>query len=154
GLAVDLGAGTGRDTAELLRRGWRVVAIDGQADAVARLRALGGNGRLEVVHSRFETATWPDCDLVNASFALPFCPRPRFPALWRQIVASLVSGGRFAGQLFGVNDEWARTGLVVHTRAEVEELLAPFEIEHLEEVDREGKTAVGTSKHWHLFHVV
>jgi hypothetical protein len=53
-----------------------------------------------------------------------------------------------------VNDEWARTGLVVHTRAEVQELLAPFEIEHLEEVDREGKTAIGTTKHWHLFHVV
>jgi membrane dipeptidase len=154
GLAVDLGAGTGRDTAELLRRGWRVIAIDGQAEAVARLRQLGGDGRLEVVQSRFEDATWPECDLVNASFALPFCPRSRFPALWQRIVDSLASGGRFGGQLFGVNDEWARTGLVVHTRAEVEELLAPFEIEHLEEVDREGKTAIGTTKHWHLFHVV
>jgi membrane dipeptidase len=152
GFAVDLGAGTGRDTAELLRRGWRVLAIDGQGEAVARLRALGGD--LEVVQSRFEDVTWPECDLVNASFALPFCPGPRFPEVWRRIVDSLVPGGRFAGQLFGVNDEWARTGLVVQTRAEVEELLAPFEIEHLEEVDREGKTATGETKHWHLFHVV
>ena len=27
-LAIDLGSGNGRDTAELLRRGWRVTAID------------------------------------------------------------------------------------------------------------------------------
>jgi tellurite methyltransferase len=28
GFAVDLGCGDGRDTIELLRRGWRVLAID------------------------------------------------------------------------------------------------------------------------------
>ena len=37
GLAVDLGAGTGRDTAELLRRGWRVIAIDREPEAIDRL---------------------------------------------------------------------------------------------------------------------
>ena len=42
GLAVDLGAGTGRDTAELLRRGWSVIAIDGEREAIDRLLALAG----------------------------------------------------------------------------------------------------------------
>ena len=32
-------AGTGRDTAELLRRGWRVVAIDREPEAIDRLLA-------------------------------------------------------------------------------------------------------------------
>src|SRR6266540_4136628 len=32
-FAVDLGCGTGRDSAELLRRGWRVLAIDAEAEA-------------------------------------------------------------------------------------------------------------------------
>ncbi|MDP8911225.1 MAG: class I SAM-dependent methyltransferase, partial [Actinomycetota bacterium] len=36
GLAVDLGCGAGRDTAELLRRGWRVVAVDGEPEAIER----------------------------------------------------------------------------------------------------------------------
>ena len=32
--AVDLGCGTGRDTLELLRRGWRVLAIDAEGAAI------------------------------------------------------------------------------------------------------------------------
>src|SRR5690606_3661669 len=33
GFAIDLGCGEGRDSAELLRRGWRVLAIDGHESA-------------------------------------------------------------------------------------------------------------------------
>ena len=81
-------------------------------------------------------------------------PPAEFPALWQRIVDSLEPGGRFSGQLFGDRDEWARTGLVVKTRAEVEELLRPFEIERFEEFEQEGQTVIGKSKQWHLFHVV
>ena len=48
GFAVDLGCGTGRDTFELLRRGWRVLAIDAQDEALRRVRAaVGGYERLD-----------------------------------------------------------------------------------------------------------
>ncbi len=156
GLAVDLGAGTGRDTAELLRRGWSVIAIDGEREAIDRLHALAGppSPRLETRVASFTEARWPTCDLVNASFSLPFAPPGELDALWARIVESLRPGGRFSGQLFGVHDEWAGSGLHVHTRDEVERLLAPFEIERLEEVDEVGTTVVGTNKHWHLFHIV
>ena len=156
GLAVDLGAGTGRDTAELLRRGWSVIAIDGEREAIDRLLTLvgGESPRLETRVGRFEDEPWPQCDLVNASYALPFTRAEQFDALWARIVASLRPGGRFSGQIFGVNDEWAGSGVIVKTRAEVEAMLAPFEVEHLREFDAGDATAVGTSKHWHLFHVV
>jgi membrane dipeptidase len=156
GLAVDLGAGTGRDTAELLRRGWSVIAIDREREAIERLVALvgGPSPRLETQVARYSEASWPDCDLVNASFALPFTPPGELDALWERIVGSLRPGGRFCGQLFGVNDEWAGSGLHAHTRAEVEGMLAPFVIERLEEVDEVGSTVIGRDKHWHLFHVV
>ncbi|HEX4520022.1 MAG TPA: membrane dipeptidase [Gaiellaceae bacterium] len=156
GLAVDLGAGTGRDTLELLRRGWRVIAIDSQQEAIDRVVEIAGEDaeRLEGRVGRFEDAEWPACELVNASFALPFTPSAAFPALWQRIVDSLVPGGRFSGQLFGDRDEWARTGLVVKTRAEVEELLRPFEVERFEELEEEGQTVLGNSKLWHLFHIV
>jgi membrane dipeptidase len=156
GLAVDLGCGTGRDTVELLRAGWKVVAIDGEQDAIDRLRATAGDvdGRLETEVVRFEDARWPECDLVNASFALPFCPPGRFAELWSRIVESIRPGGRFSGQLFGDRDEWAGSGITVQSRAELEELLRPFEVERLDEVEEDGATLLGTPKHWHLYHIV
>lgn len=159
-FAVDLGCGTGRDTLELLRRGWRVLALDGTAEAIERLRArpdLSGRERrrLETRVVRFEDADWPAADLVNSSFALPFCPPEAFPALWRRIERSLRGGGRFSGHLFGDRDGWSdQDDLSFHTRAKLDELLAGFQVERLEEVEEDGLTATGKPKHWHLFHVV
>jgi SAM-dependent methyltransferase len=158
-FAVDLGCGTGRDTVELLRRGWRVLALDGTDEAIDRLRALdlseGERGRLETRVSRFETAEWPPADLVNSSFALPFCPPGDFPVVWERIEQSLRPGGRFSGHLFGDRDEWANEeDMTFQTRAEAEALLDPFEVELFDEVEEDGSTAVGDPKHWHLFNIV
>jgi len=157
GFAVDLGCGDGRDTVELLRRGWSVLAIDAEAEALDRLRArdLPPGARLDTRQARFEASAWPSCQLVNASFSLPLCPPEEFPALWQRIAGSLVPGGRFAGQLYGPRDDWAgRPGTTHHDRAAVESLLAGFEIEMLEEEESDAITPRGHPKHWHIFHIV
>jgi tellurite methyltransferase len=157
-LAVDLGCGDGRDTIELLRRGWRVLAIDAEKRALDRLLQrpdLPSPALLETSCARFEDAVWSDCDLVNASFSLPFCPPARFAALWEGIVRSLRPGGRFAGQLFGEHDDWAGDpGMTSLTRREAEALLAGCTVEHFVEEDADGQTATGKKKHWHIFHIV
>lgn len=160
-FAIDLGCGEGRDTVEMLRRGWRVLAIDGQKDAIQRLRARpdlppGAQERLETLVCPMEAVHLSPTLLVNASFALPFCPPEAFPMLWEQIVASLLPGGRVSGQFFGVRDSWASVAprMTFHTRIEVETLLQPFVIEHLEEAEEDGTTLEGNPKHWHLFHII
>ncbi len=157
-FAVVLGCGDGRDTVELLRRGWRVLAIDGEQEAIARLLSRPNLNleRLETQVTRFEEVILPEqVDLVNASFALPFCPPEYFPGLWEKIVSSLGSGGRFCGQLFGDRDSWAiYTSISHHTREQVEVLLQPFEVEVFEEEDHPGKTALGEQKHWHIYQIV
>lgn len=157
-LAVDLGCGEGRDTVELLRRGWRVLGIDGEPEAIARLlsRPEINSTRLETQVVRFEQMNLPETvDLINASFSLPFCPPEHFPSLWEKIVLSLRSGGRFCGQLFGDRDSWAiYTSMNHHTREQLDLLLQPFEVEMLEEEEHPGKTALGEDKHWHLFQIV
>jgi tellurite methyltransferase len=159
-LAVDLGCGTGRDTVELLRRGWKVLALDATDEAIARLLARDDvseedRRRLQVRVSRFENAEWPAADLVNSSFALPFCPPADFLAVWERIDLSLKGGGRFSGHLFGDRDGWSdEDDMTFHSRAEVDALLARFDVELLDEVEEDGATAVGKRKHWHLFHVV
>ena len=154
---VDLGCGEGRDTVEFLRRGWSVLAVDsdsGGLDWLLARKDLPKTGALSVLNAHMEDADWQRADVINSSFALPFCAPERFADLWRRIVATLPPGGRFAGQLFGPDDDWANPSLTIVTRAEVDALLAPFMLDHFEEQNRPGKDAMGNTKHWHLFNIV
>lgn len=162
GFAVDFGCGEGRDSAELLRRGWSVLAIDGHASAFEFLsrrtdfpKAAKDPERFKTLTARMEDAEWPACDLFNASFSLPFVDPARFDEVWARIVDSIKPGGRFAGQLFGERDTWAALPDRSHqTRARVEELLSAFEVEHFQEEERDGGDCLNNPKHWHVFHVV
>lgn len=157
-LAVDLGCGAGRDTIELLRRGWPTLAADAAKEAVDALRArddLPDGATLETRVSRHEHMTLPPCDLVNASFSLPLCPPPVFAEVWGNVVTALRSGGRFSGQFFGERDSWAdRPGITSLSRSEAERLLEGLETEHFEEEEDDSVTPRGEAKRWHLFHVV
>ena len=157
-FAVDLGCGEGRDTVELLRQGWRVLAIDGNEEAIARMLARP-DINLELLTTqtlRFEELVLPIAvDLINASFSLPFCLPEQFPNLWEKIVSSLKPGGHFCGGLFGNRDSWAvYPNMSHHTCSQVEALLQPFEIEMFQKESHPGKTAVGEEKYWHIFHIV
>ena len=138
-----------------------MIAIDAEEDGIARLRAhpdaAGRGDALETVVARFDNADWPQVLLASSSFSLPFSPPDEFAGVWDKIRASLVSGGRFCGQLFGERDGWtadAEKELTFLSRPEVEALLDGLEVELLHEVEEDGQTAVGKPKHWHLFHVV
>ncbi len=156
--AVDLGCGDGRDTIELLRRGWSVIAIDSEPAALARLEArpdLPAGAKLTTLCGRFEAAEWPGVDLVNASFALPLCPPAAFPPLWRKIGASLATGGRFAGQLYGKRDSWAdNPAMTIFDEAGARRLFGGYLLEMFDEEESDAVTPRGKPKHWHIFHIV
>jgi tellurite methyltransferase len=158
GLAIDIGCGIGRDTLPLLRRRWRVLAIDRRDSALDQLRCLAekeGLAGLETLLASMEDASLPKADLINASFSLFLCQPDRFQELWTRIRNALQPGGRFSGQLMGPRDSWAdRGGLTVHDRYRVERLLEGFEVEWLEEEQSGAVTPQGEPKRWHLWHVV
>lgn len=156
--AVDLGCGDGRDTVELLRRNWHVLAIDSEETAIARLLSRP-DLRLERLHTqieRFECLTLPTiADLINASFCLPFCDPSAFPSFWQTLVAALRPGGRFCGQFLGDRDSWVtQMTVTAHSRDQVAALFVDFEVEWFEEEEHPGKTAIGEDKYWHLFHII
>jgi SAM-dependent methyltransferase len=158
GLAVDLGCGAGRDTVEMLRRGWRVLAIDTEPEALERLtaRAPGAAG-LEMRRDSFAAPGFalPPCDLVNASFSIPFVAPEAFARLWREIGRALRPGGCFAGQLLGVRDSWAeREGVTAFDAAGIAALTRDWQIVRSDEREEDATTVRGTPKHWHLFHLV
>jgi SAM-dependent methyltransferase len=158
GTALDLGCGVGRDTLELLRRRWQVTALDGEPEALERLAsnaAAAGLPSPRLVLARFEAATVPPVDLVNASFSLFGCPPAAFPGLWRQIRRALRPGGRFAGQLLGPLDSWAsRATTTTHTEAELAGLLAGYAVEQLTRETTDSVTPRGEAKRWDIWHVV
>ena len=107
--AIDLGCGNGRDTVELLRRGWQVLAVDAQQSAIDGLlsrREADENVLLETMTSRFEKISLPESDLINASFSLPLVSPQDFPELWDRMLTSLTPGGRISCQLYGDRDSW------------------------------------------------
>jgi trans-aconitate methyltransferase len=158
-FAVDLGCGDGRDTVELLHRGWQVLAIDGNEEAIAKLydHKDVDSTWLETQVMRFESLILPNSiNLINSSFALPFCHPEDFPKLWHKIIASLQIGGRFCGHLFGDRDTWATTypNMTHYSKEKVEKLLKSFNVEYFEEEEHQGETAIGEQKYWHIFHIV
>ena len=158
-LAVDLGAGGGRDVIEMLRRGWQVLAIDAAPESAEAIRGrpdLPPDAQIETRTVRIEDADWPLCDLVNSSFALPIVAPDIFPDIWQRIVESLRPGGRFAGQFYGYKDSWAgvRDHMTFHSRAEAQDRLSGLEVEVFEEEEDDSTTPRGETKHWHVFHIV
>jgi tellurite methyltransferase len=87
-FAVDLGCGAGRDARELLRAGWRVLAIDREPAGLEALVAATPDelrGHLETRVADLAEVEIPPCDLVNASLSLPFLAPDPF---WARGVAS------------------------------------------------------------------
>ncbi len=165
-LAIDIACGEGRDTRAILAASpaARVLAIDSSHEALARLR----NSLSAQDTQRVTNADWPmehiptqakvapnSATLINASFALPFCHEDYFPTLWQWITTTLRPAGHFAGQIFGDRDDWTNDNPRRHfSRAQVESLLAPFNIAFLDEVEKDAKDAMGGVKHYHIFHIV
>ena len=155
GRALDLGAGAGRDARYLLEQGFKVSAVDADPRSVALLSALPQT-HLHVVHSSFEDFAFATYDLISSQFALPFIPRNHFDDVFARLKASLSPGAVFAGQFFGVHDQWNTSdrNMTFLTRAEALALLSDLETIEFTEEDADGHIADGSPKHWHIFHVL
>ena len=163
-FAIDIACGEGRDTRAILAAGpWTVLAVDAHDEAIGRtLRQLPSQHQSRcIMRPTAMEALWAErqyeglVDLVNASFALPFCEPESFPDLWEWIKRMLRPGGRFAGQFFGERDDWYKIRPGSHvTREQLMVLLEGFVVEYLDEVEKDGDDAMGGMKHHHVFHVV
>ena len=152
-FAVDLGCGAGRDARELLRAGWRVLAVDREPAAIATLEGATApdlRPRLSTQVADLAAFEVPPCDLVNASLSLPFLAAEAYWEAWRRILAALPVGGRFAAMLFGDRDASAsEPDMTCPPPAEIRAQLAAFEIEHWSDLEEDSQTALGEPHHFH-----
>jgi SAM-dependent methyltransferase len=157
GEALDLGAGAGRDTRYLLAHGFQVTAVDSDPNAVALLES-SAQPDLRVMQTSFADFAFATYDLINAQFALPFLPASQSRAVFERVKTALRPGGVFAGQFFGVHDQWntpdRNQDMTFLTRVEAAERLRDLEVLTFDEEDADSHTADGSPKHWHVFHVL
>ena len=158
-LAVDLGCGAGRDARELLRAGWRVVAIDRESSGLLILEEKTpreARERLVTQRSDLAEVEVPAADLVNASLSLPFLAEPDFWSAWRRMLAAIPPGGRVSAMVFGDRDESVGDPQMTFVSpADFRATLEPdFEIEHWADVEEDTTTALGQPHHLHRVDVV
>jgi tellurite methyltransferase len=154
--AIDIGGGALNDSKYLLKQGFDVTVIDKSPLLEDQAKGLN-NKKLHAMVTSFEDFGFPEneYDLACAMFALPFTNPQHFDAVFRKIKDSLKKGGVFCGQLFGINDEWSKNPkMSFHTREQVENFFKDLEVISTKEVEENGPTATGPSKHWHVFHII
>ena len=156
--ALDLGAGTLVESAFLLESGFeKVIAVDNSPQTKSFAETFDPE-RFELIISSFQDFNFKEnqYDLINAQYALPFHGAKDFSLFVQKVKNSLTSGGIFVGQFFGTKDEWNTldTKLAFQTKEEIEELLSDLEIIELTEEEKDGGTASGNQKHWHVFNFI
>ncbi len=155
--AIDLGCGAGRDTKFLIKEGINVTAID-RIDVAKYLN----NGlteeerlRLNFIQSKFDDVNLPKADLIISYESLPFSNINSIKALIDKIKNALNDNGYFLCNFFGNNDSWNENKKITFLeKEEIEDLLKDFKILRLNEVEKDGKTAMHQIKHWHVFWII
>ena len=154
--AIDIGGGALKDTKYLLDQGFNVNVVDkSELMAIEAKKIL--SKKIHYAVSAFANFDFPEntFDLAAAMYSLSFNPPETFIGVIEKIKKSLVQGGIFCGQLFGVRDEWSnRKEMTFLTKIQVQELFSDMEIISFEEEDADGTIANGTKKHWHVFHII
>ncbi len=157
-FAVDLGCGAGRDARELLRAGWRVLAIDREPAAIAALEVATApeqRAKLMATVADLASVAIPRCDLVNASLSLPFLLPDDYWATWARILAALPVGGRVSAMLFGDRDGSADDpGMTCPPPEAIRGSLAGFEVEDWVDREEDTETALGEPHHFHRVELV
>lgn len=157
-IALDLGAGTLRDTRFLLEQGFeKVVAVDGEKMFEDFANEIDDD-RLETDVSNFENFDFQEntYDLINAQYSLPFMDKEYFDVVIEKIKKSLKINGIFVGTFFGDKDSWNnKTSKTENfqTKEEIENMFEGFEILDLLEKEEDKPSVNEKIKHWHTFHI-
>lgn len=159
GLALELGAGSPKDSMFLLERGFNVIAVDNSPQSQPLFKGLENNNKFKFEPNSFENFDFEidKYDLISAQRALPFIKeKETFLDVINKIKKSLRPGGIFVGHFFGVRDTWCVEGkkMTFITREETENLLKDVEIITLKEREEDSETVKGTPHHWHIFNII
>ncbi len=107
GVAVELGCGNSSVVELLLKRGWKVEAVDNSRNVLTQLQQRISQTladrieNLTLVQADMEAYQFPnDAKLIIAKDSLPYCDPDKIVEVWDRAHDSLEDGGRIAGNFF------------------------------------------------------
>jgi tellurite methyltransferase len=163
---VDLGAGNGKDIANILKAGAIVYAYDADPESVnlidKRFKYYIKSDKLFIHQLFFEDLkVLPKADMIIALHSLPFMRQDKFLKFWQVIQNALVPNGIFVGTFFGEKHYLKRNPeqpkLFRLSREEVLNLFKNFKILNFyEEIeyDEESSKSWGTDQFDHRYKVI
>jgi SAM-dependent methyltransferase len=157
GSALDLGAGTLRESRMLLEAGFgHVLAIDSSAGAAEAARQAP-NSRLRFLRADFGSyhLSPNSFDLVHAKSSLFFLQAGLLARLLGSIHGGVRPGGLFVADFLGTKDSWKdRAEITCLPAEELLFLLRDWEILSFFDTEFDEADARGESKHWHFLKVI
>lgn len=156
GIAYDMGCGAGDDTKYLLKKGFKVIAVDKEPSAIEFIKStIKNNDNLTLQNNSFEQLVIAKCNLIFGRASFPFCNPKYFNTFWNRMRKSLKKNGILCGTLFGDKDAWSTSNeLTFISHENWSNLLKGFEILYFDEQEFDGATALENKKHWHIYYFI
>lgn len=159
-VAIDLGSGVGHETMVLLKRGYRVIAIDNEPNSFKYMMKQPDiqhfKNQLSTMVTSFEKLQFselPHADLMVSCFSLPFVSQKDFSRVWKDVVDVIKPGGYFIGNFFDPEftffNQRFRPHMTFHTKEQVLSLFKDFFILEFREVDADSLKK-GTKEHYYI----
>ena len=154
--ALDLGAGNLRDTRYLLKNKFmHIDAVDKSKEIYQFAKELN-NEKITIYRMTFNKFNFDKkYDLINAQYSLPFMNKKDLFKVLPKIKKSLNKSGIFTGEFFGVRDSQNRDkSMTFLDIKEAKKIFNNLKLIYFYEEEKDGKTAIGEEKHWHIFHFI
>lgn len=152
-VAIDLGCGTGNDTAFLLDKGFKVTAIDQEEQVKDFIKNKNLNQEnLKIIIDDFSRIEITKSDLLLANFSL-FFVKENFDEFIENLLKNINLKGFFVGNFLGKEDDWNETRTIVD-KEKLLEYFKDFEMLYFSEEKYYKDTANGKGKFWHVYTVI
>ncbi|MBL4644534.1 MAG: methyltransferase domain-containing protein [Candidatus Pacebacteria bacterium] len=155
GNALDVGAGSLRNTKLMLESGFEVTAIDKDPIILEAAKEIQNSDLFVEVLGMADYEFKKKYDLIISINVLPFLDKDTLLNSIPKMKDALVDDGVLAVTFFGVRDDWAdKEDMSFFIREEVEELFSDMNVIMFSEEDYDGEIIQKIPKHWHIFRII
>ncbi len=155
-IAIDLGCGVGNDTIYLLKKNYKVIAVDKEVSVIDFIKSrISDTSKLDFIIDSFENVKLNKANLIISNLSIYFCKPKYFNRLCNEITNNIVEGGYFVGNFLGKEDDWSiDTNRTFINKEQLDIIFKNFEIVFFKEKKFNRQTVKGKMKFWHIFQII